>query len=211
MAIGDLFNVQVQYAIDSKELSCNFGYEQTAGATDSEVSQLLADAFVAAVKTALLGVWATDVKLQCVVVHPINATTAVSPGFWYAFVGDVGARSGNAIPAASAMVLKFLTSASDAKKNGRKFLSGISENELINGLFSGVLFGIAVDTLTAALEGVLFALSPNDQEFTPRVINRVSGGVPIVPPTGSDVTTVTHLVPVYSQLRRKTKRTGHPA
>jgi len=211
MAIGDLFNVQVQYAIDSKELSCNFGYEQTAGATDSEVSQLLGDAFVLAVKAALLAVWATDVKLQCVVVHPINAATAVSPGFIYAVAADVGSRSGTAIPAPSAMVLKFLTSAPDAKKNGRKFLAGLSESDLVNGLFAGGAFLALVATLETALKAILFAISPNDQEFTPRVINRVSGGVPIVPPTGSSVTDVTALAPVYSQIRRKTKRTASPA
>lgn len=211
MAIGDLFNVQVQYAIESRELSCNFGYEQTAGAADNEVPQILVDAFVAAIKANLLAVWASDVQLQCIISHPINAATAVRPGFYYAVVADVGGRGGTAIPAPSAMVLKFLTSASDAKKNGRKFLSGISESELVNGLFAGGVFLALVGALEGSLALGLTASGPDDQEFEPRVINRVSGGVPIVPPTASDVTTVTALSPVYQQIRRKTQRTSQTA
>lgn len=206
MAVGDLYEVTFQYAISSREFNCVFGYEMTAGTPHDEVCQHLAETYLASLTGVWLPVLATDVSLECVVARAITKDQAI-PGLSNFTEGVVGTGSGVAIPAVSAWVAKFITDNPLPIHNGRKFISGVPESFMLSGQISAAALGGPLTAWAAGHAGALTTLFGGDEDFDPVVINRRALGLPIIPPTGSIVTSVTPLPTIYQQRGRKTKRT----
>jgi len=206
MPIGSLYEVDFQYAIASREFISSFGYRMSAGADVPEVCQHLSDTWLGVHQFQLKACLATDVTLECVIARAITKDEAI-PGVNNFAAGSIGTGSGFALPAPSALVLKFLTDNLNPKHNGRKFLSGCPEGQLLAGGFSAAFLAGAVKALTDLLEAPFTVVVDGDETFDPVVINRVNAGLPIIPPTASNVTASVGLPTVYQQLGRKTKRT----
>jgi len=208
MAVGDLYELTQQLAIASKELSVCFGYEQVAGSDVFNVAEILASNY----NTVSITVWrdllAMDVTLQCTLCRRVAPSPAVPATVNYATAIN-GTNGQEAVPANSALVAKFVTDNPNAKHNGRKYIPGIADGFLVNGQWSGAFFlaGAWVQWVSFHTSNIT-AAGPDDQVFEPRVINRVSGGAPIVPPTGSAVTNIVPNTIVYQQRRRTTRRTA---
>jgi hypothetical protein len=207
MAVDDIFSLQVQVAIGSKELSCNFGYKQTAGDHDPNSTQYLADAYAVAAETVWRNILASDVTMQCIYVLPVS-NAIHTPGLHTFPSGIDGQESGEALPAISALVVKFLGTEAQEEKNGRKYLPGMPEARLNNGLFLAAFIDIPVAAWIAVHLAIVAAAGPNNQEWSPVIINRISGGNPIIPPTGNPVSDIIASPVVYQQRRRKTQRTA---
>lgn len=206
MPVGQIYEVELQYAIASRELSCKFGYKMTAGTPDANVCQNLADRFHSAISVTLQGMLATDCSLQCLVARSITKDDAI-PGYHYYAAGTIGTQSGFAIPSNSAMVMKFLTDNIKPVHNGRKYMAGIPELQLGNGQLKVLYLDGAVKNVTNLLDDQLVVVVGGDETFDPCVVNRVDTGIPIIPPTSSAVTSVMALPIIYQQRRRRTKRT----
>jgi len=206
MPVGELYEVTFQYAIESREFNSVFGYKMTAGTAIDEVCQNLAKEYATALQLAWQNVLATDVSLQCVIARAITANQAI-PGVINFDAGTSGLGSGNAIPAVSAAVAKFLTDNALARHNGRKYIAGIPEGFLVSGVLSAAVLAGVLDAWAVAHEANITVTVSGDEVFTPVVINRRANLLPIIPPTSSDVTTIVPLPTIYQQLGRKTKRT----
>jgi len=206
MAVGDLYEVTFQCAIRSREYNNVFGYEMTSGTIDALVCQHLSDQFM----MDLTGVWqavmSTDVTLECVIARAITKDQAI-PGVSNFSTGVVGTVASFAIPAVSAWVAKFITDNPLQIHNGRKFIPGMPESFLLNGAISAAALGGVIAAWATALAAILVVTIGGDEVFTPVVINRRALGLPIIPPTSSNVTAVLPSPTIYQQLIRKSKRT----
>jgi len=207
MAVGDLFHLQMQYAIDQREMANTFGYEQTSGNDDAEVAQLLVDAYDAATRTAWTDVAATDVTFQCVIARRVSPSAGI-PGFLFYDGSVVGTDAGLACPANSCPTMKFVQSEQSARHNGRKFLSVISEDRLTNGSVNAAFLAAEVEAWATAHEAVLTAAGGGGQQYTPVILRRASAGPPPVTWAGWSLDEIVVQGIMNTQRGRRTRRTG---
>lgn len=206
MAVNDLYHLQVQMAIASKELSITLGYKQDSGDADLDVPQKLVDGWDTALSQKLKDCLATDVKLQCIYATVIPPATG-APGLFVYASGQTGSRSGFAIPAFSALVVKKLGTDASQRKNGRFYLPGISESDVSDGTFTSGLLDTPVKAFLDQLKLDLNA-SGGNQIFKLVIVNRVQNGAPINPPTANTLDDLVSSPIIYTQLKRKTQRTS---
>lgn len=206
MAVNDIFSLRMELAIRGKELSVNMGYQQVGGSDAANVAVILMQNYVTGTQVLWTDILATDVTLQCVLVNRVAPSPSI-PGSGF-FSGVNGSDTGQALPAVSGPAAKWVTLSADAKDNGRKFIPGISEDRLVNGVLTDVFVTTKFQAWATGHGNQILAAAPDDQVFTPCVINRVDAGVPIVPPNAKLLDFVQVNGIINQQLRRKTPRTA---
>lgn len=205
MAIGDLYQLRVNYHLPDAQVSIGHGYEQSAGSNDKDTLQSAVDFWVANSLTFLRNCLAVDAEVDQVRMDQIEPGNEL-PGFDN-LVGLPGTVVGQALPSGSASVISWVTDAPNAKHNGRMYLAGISENEVDNGLISPAQSGLNI-LLSDELQTDLLTSLPQDAVFVPHVISRVLNGAPRVPPVGFEILSGVVRLPMFSQRRRITSRLG---
>lgn len=208
MAVGNVYNVQLQLLIDNRKCTIAVDYRQATGPNDPRVPETLANEFNITVVPDIVAALGNDVAFQCIYVRNQKSFGGVDPPFELALSGVVGGQATRSINSNSAAVLRQLTNAADQRHNGRIFLPGIPlgqvTDSVINDAFvTGTLQG-AIDAMSITLTSAI----PIAVDWEPVVIQRFAGGVPTVPPITHDVTEALALGVIYSQKRRRTKRTG---
>jgi len=206
MAINDIFYLEVQYAIESRELRNTFGYRMTAGTDVSDLAQILSNNYWIGTQVAWQDIAAVDVSFQCIVVYRVAPSPMIPNEQTLAPI--LGLDPGEALPANSSIVAKFITDATDPRNNGRKYLSLISELRLLDGQLEQTFMATKLNTWSIAHANDVVAAGPDDQTFEPVVINRVDNKVPVVPPQAFHVTSVVNTGVIQRQSNRTTKRTS---
>jgi len=205
MAIGDLYQLQVNYHLPDSEVSIALGYVQDAGTNDKDTMQSAVAFFQVNMLPALRNTLAVDCEVDQIRMDQVSVGNEI-PGF-VNLVGLPGTVLGQAIPSGGAAVVSWVTNAPNAKHNGRFYLAGVSEDEVSQGNLSAAQFalmGLLITALTAKLQTSL----PQTATFDLATISRVLDGVPRVPPVGFLVLSGIARSPLYSQRRRITDRLG---
>lgn len=137
MAVGDVYQVAVDYAVLGEHCVNVFGYRETTECTDDIPAGSLGRAF----EDALIDTWAAllsdQVQFSCIY------TRRVAPGPGVAFTvlstvaGDVASES---LPTTSALVISQYSALGGKSKRGRNYFAGLGESSQAGGkLESGVL------------------------------------------------------------------------
>lgn len=206
MAVGDIYDVVVQYSCQSRIFLCTLAYEQTVGDDVPDVAQILADSYISITDPEWVNILASDCEMQCVKTRKSFGFEQI-PGTAYYASGTVGTELGPSLPGSSALVIQFVTDNPLPRHNGRKFLGGLPEQRLISGILVGAYLTGPVTSWRSVHQATIQASGGNNQEFEPRVINRQAGGVPIIPPTVSNVVLLTANGFIRRQIRRRTRET----
>ena len=206
MAIDDVFSVNVQLSIRSKEMSINVAYLQTAGADKDNVAVGLAQQYASDTLSVWLDILATDVTLQCVNVYRVNPGPSIPGAVFYD--NQTGIDTGEALPSVTCPVAKWVTITADPRDNGRKFVPGISEDRVVNGVLTPAFVATEFAAWGTAHEAAIVAGAPFDTTFEPGVIQRIDAGIPVVPPELRLLDSIIVSGLLFQQLRRKTRRTA---
>lgn len=191
----------VQSRVQDKLCSFGIAYKFDGGLSNSSTSAL-ADQWWASIGAAYLGILAMDVTFEGLYVHCLEPNTALPhrlPG-----ISQSGTRPGNSNPANSCMVVTLQTDDPGAVRQGRIYISGISKNDLIEGVWDAAFLTGNVNTFIEMLDEPIAAGGGN---FTPQIVQRVIGGVPIPGNLLEVVNTRVVNIP-YTQRRRTTKQLG---
>jgi len=205
MAIGDLYVLRVNYHLPDAQVSIGHGYKQSAGVNDKDTLQSAVDFWVANSLTFLRNCLAADVEVDQVRMDQVEPGNEL-PGFDN-LVGLPGTVTGQALPSGSASVLSWVTDAPNSKHNGRMYIAGVSENEVVNGLLTAAQSAMQI-LLADELQTDLLTSLPQTAVFVPNVISRVLNGAPRVPPVGFEILSGVVRLPLFSQRRRITSRLG---
>lgn len=205
MATGDLYRLAFNINCDGEETTCVLGYLQTAGANDANTLELTCQDFIDD-KVPLLLDWlsssatVTRVKMDTVTDHQEVPGLIDMNGF----VGDVVVLP---LPAQMSCLIHFLSTAPNAKHNGRIYIAGLPFDDQNKGEIS--VAPLAVIQLFA--DELLVNLVPGGGQtaiFTPVVISRFEDGIKRVPPLGFTLLSVTAKKDMRQQRRRKTPHFG---
>lgn len=206
MAVGDTYEVVFQTQLEQRIFLNVFHFEQTVGADTPRVAEILAETFNLNVLATWITVVADAFSFQCVTARRVLPSPDI-PGVKFQLEDTTGFNAGDPLPAHNALVIKLLTDNTNPKHNGRIFVTGITENFMLNGLWDAIFLSTVVAALRAKLILTLVAAGPDDQEFKPVVLNKFDSGAPIIPPTTSNITGTTASGLVFRQKRRLTKQT----
>jgi len=205
MSVGDVFTVQVQYDNQGRKFTNNYAYRQTGGPDVPTIAERLAIAFNEDVIPDIQAALSAEVDIQCVYVLRVLPTAGIPHTL--ALTGISGTIVGASMPNDSPMVFKIQVTAASSKKNGRTYITGIPASAVTNGILNGAYLGGAAQDLATQLEAVIFPAVDVTQTFQPVVINRVALGIPLDPIQHSDVDIVIIRQDIFSQRRRRTRRT----
>lgn len=206
MAVGDTYELVWQTQMEQRVFMQTFHYEQTVGSDVPETAAALCRTF----STWMLGTWVLMVvdalQFQCVTARRVLPSPDV-PGVFFQPPDTKGAVAEDPLPAHNSVVVKLLTDNTNPKHNGRVFLNGLSEGDLDGGMYTALTMATKVANLRNRFDDTLVASGPDDQEWEPRVLNKFDSGVPIVPPTTSNIIGTSADALVYRQKRRLTRLT----
>lgn len=195
-----LFAVVVQYTINGNLLSTTFNYGCLSSVDPLESAKELKDEFESVVLPLLLACLSVEVTIEAIYVHSILKENALP---WVdQQSGTIGLVSGNAIPSNLAVVFQLRQTEEPSRHNGRLFISGLSEDTVVDGLVQGVFLTGELATLAAELITPLVDTALRTWYFV--VVRRVSGGLPVA----IEGLQVVQCVPTYalaSQRRRTTE------
>ena len=205
MAVGDLYKMTVSYTIPDSHVTVGFTFEQTTGTNDEGTLQSAVEFWVANVLILLRNVLSDLCQVDQVRMDPVTPNNEI-PGI-VQLNGLTGNESGQPLPAGSAAVLSYVTTAPNAKHNGRVYIGGISEDSVINGILTSPEFGRLV-LLGQGLTNTLPTSLPQTAEFELTTISRVLDGVDRPTPIGFLVESIIVRSEFFSQRRRVTNRLG---
>lgn len=202
MPLAEAFHALMQIRVDDK--LCGFGssWECTSGYNPATSASALANAFDTIVKPLLLATIASDVTYEGVLVSSVEPGTNLA--YRFAGASTAGDRPGEACPANTCAVITLQTTAPTAVRQGRCYISGISKSDLLNGTFDPALVAGALTGLANQLAN---DIAGSGQDFQPRIIQRIIGGVP-VGPNLLDISSFRVTSIPYTQRRRTTKQLG---
>lgn len=134
MAVGDVYQVAVDYVVRGEHCVNVFGFRETTECPDDIPAGSLGRAF----QDALIAAWAAllsdETQFACIY------TRRVSPGPGVAFtvlettVGDVASE---ALPTTSALVMSQYSALGGKSKRGRNYFAGLGESSQAGGSLEG--------------------------------------------------------------------------
>lgn len=206
MAVGDTYELTWQTQLEQRIFYNVFHYEQTIGSDVPETAEVLCRTFSAAMLAAWISATGTTFHFQCVTARRVLPGPDV-PGVLFQPPDTKGTQPGDPLPSHNTIVVKLLTDNPNPKHNGRLYINGQVELSLLNGMWEATYLATVFNGLHSLFTTTLVAAGPDDQEFEPRVLNKFAGGVPIVPPTTSNVIGTSASPLVFRQKRRATRQT----
>lgn len=194
-----IVNVVLFYNLTGNMLSCTLHYGcDTALAGDSP------DKFQTAWQTAVLAIWqdavSSDVSFQRIYTYAITAALA-RPGN-----DNLNAKAGTiaveAIPENTACVFQLRQDDVSSKNNGRVFISGLTEAQVVDGLVTTTAAGAELKDLADAL--LLEITDADGRKYKLVALQKSAAGAPITP-VGHTVSVITVTRALATQRRRKTE------
>jgi len=205
MAVGDLYQLRVDYTLPDSNVSIGLGFRQKAGTNGPATLRSAVDFFNANRLAAFLDVLSTEVEVDQIRMDLVSPGDEI-PGF-VNLVGIPGTRIGPPLPAGSAAVLSWITDAPNAKHNGRFYIAGIPEVDVVDGVLIAAIL-VDLGLLGTDWNQDLLTSLPEDAVFELITISRFVNGGPRILPIGFLVENFVIRVPMYSQRRRITRRLG---
>jgi len=205
MALNDLYNLTIFLSGPASSGSIVLGYRQNGGSNGPNTLQSACEFFVANQALVLRTALSTECTLREVQMHQVSVGNEI-PGI-ESTAGLVGTRVGNSLPWGAASVLTKITNAPNAKFNGRVFIPGISEDDVLDGIITSALATILIAVGVEILATVSTSL-PETATFAPVVISRFLDGIPRVPPVAFDILNVRVRTTMNQQRRRITRERG---
>ncbi len=205
MAIGDTYNVKVNYCTPQGEMSVSQAYKQTVGTNDKDTCTALASAVQTGWVAKLLLALASDVELDSITVQPESGVNEV-PGL-LSLNGSGGAIAGDPLPNNIAQIVSQLTDAPNSNANGRLFVAGVSELQMEDGLFNAAQTAL-MQTFADDIDDDITAVGGGSATFVPVIISRFLSGAPRVPHVAFNVLSCLARTQPRQQRRRTTRRKG---
>lgn len=205
MAVDDLYRVTAKYCTPAGPVSVSQAYKQITGTNAVDTLIDLVDKIRLGWVVKLMLALASDVEFDALEAQPQQGVNEV-PGYQN-YDGVMGGVMGNAGPNAVAQVVSLLTDAPNSNANGRMFVAGIQEGELLAGAFSAAQV-VLMQTFAADLADDVTSVGPGSATFRPVVISRFFESLPRGVPIGFDIINATAGLFPKQQRRRSTKRFG---
>jgi hypothetical protein len=185
MAINDLFILKINYQCVDAKCVCACAWRHATGPSLPDQAEDILTTFETAAKTKFLACLTSDVRLDNFTCYRVSPLPDL-PGFIFYDHTTVGARSGNSIPANTPMNFFLRTDAANYKHNGHIFISGIPITAVEENRLTGTFISTYANPLAAVLGNDL--VNTGGGHYAPVTLKRVVGGVKLVPPGYSSVT-----------------------
>lgn len=204
MAVGDLFSVRFKFNVATHPASFVLHYRMNDSYNDPGLDYC--GALDAALRTEMESpgfFLASDVTFEGWEIRKITGIPA-APALSQ-LANQVGARPGQALPLTKAVVVGLNQSTGGAKRNGRVYLPGISENDTAGNLMEGTQVMGFINTYFNAGVLVDTNFGGQDWEFS----MTVKEGIPASQgPRDWPVTSCSTRSIIYNQRRRVTNEWG---
>jgi len=203
MPLSTVFRVNVQTRVDDKLCSFGLHYDVISGSNPLTDASDLCDRVLIDIVGPLLDCLASDVTFEGLYATCVLAASAMPNRL----PGDSrpGNRTGTSCPANLAAVVSLQTSDPDAVRQGRVYVSGISKNDLSDGLWDPAFTAGQLTTFANALKAELAGAG---KTFAPIFLQKVVNGMPITPnPMAVTAVRVTRIP--FTQRRRTTRQLGY--
>ncbi len=206
MAKDDIYYVRVNLSTHDREHGFGLWYKENVAQTDDRSGRALATAWLAACQTPLLALLALDSRFESLFVDRRIPGPGV-PGKSISTAGG-GTVSGDALAILDAVVVTLEQSEYDPKRNGRIYISGVSEADVDAGKITSTFKTGALTTFVNAIRASISAASPDPGVWDLQVLTNRAPAIP--GPIGDPVPVTGHIIRdiVYRQKRRRTKTRG---
>lgn len=202
MAVEDFYTLQVHLRSQGGPYSFGQNYVMTAGTVGPDTLREACEAFETLAITLLQDCTADDCEIDQITMEPFGGIDEV-PGLL-----QLGTRPGllvgDALPNNVSGIIHQLTDAPSSRFNGRIFMAGIPESQILNTIFIATWVDPA-QLFATAIEGNLVVTGPPTATFQPGIISRHDAGVPREVPVIFDIVSNT-VKNVPRQQRRRTTR-----
>lgn len=205
MAINDLFTVQYRYLLSARVCTGIVAYRATFAEVLSTLSRSLDRAFNDEIVPLLQACWSNEVSIQSTYVLGVNPAGKI-PSYTYQ-TDDTGSIAAQAYPGDSPLVIKMITDAPNSRHNGRLYLSGFADTNVTAQVLNAAYLAGPLAALATALKGTIVDPDSASRIWQPVVLTREDLGIPIIPPTSFDVINTVTQNTIFSQRRRRTRRT----
>lgn len=158
MAVGDVYRVSVQTAIEHSVQSWGAHYEELDPASTDGDGDLLAEGWAAANTTAYKAILSVDTAFLNVRAWRVGNTGY--PGLHVSPTPNDGTVAGHSMPSNKALVFKLVQFAGAARFNGRIYVAGISEGSVETNSITSAFQSGAVATFITALLADVNAVGP---------------------------------------------------
>ncbi len=205
MAIDDLYRLKTQVRTAEGVMSFHMDYEMIDGVTTTQSLTLLCTDFINNKLDLYVLACSDDIEVdQCRCDALTNQVEL--PGF-VNLNNKEGVLLGESLPNNSAAVMKLITTAPNAKHNGRIFLPGTPEDTQADGTMTTGQQTLWNTFGTALLLDISLA-GPEDAVFSPRVVSFILNGAPRAAPVGFAILSATTSNRLRQQRRRGGRRQG---
>lgn len=202
MALPHVFRIVTQVRVDDRV--CTFG--TTWNCTNGY------DALLSA--AACTNAWSVDILPLLLAIMSEGATFEGLYGYgiqpnvnltnrWPAN-STPGDRSGDPVPSNLCAVVSLQVDDPTAERHGRAYIPGLSKDDLTTGIWTAAF---TAGALTDFAEALASPISADGQDFSPVVIQRISGGAPVGPNAMEVVSSRVTQIP-FTQRRRTSRQFG---
>ena len=233
MAVGEVYNLQLQYLVDARKCTFDLYYKQINSGAEAQITADLNLAFFTDVFPTIPLALSSQVEFQCLYSRHVTAGELPRPAFrgeyfpaWSPSIPDEfqfdpltgGSLGIDALPANSCAVAKLIQNSVTSKHNGRVYIAGIPEEEVqngqlntsyFNGAWKAMIDKFALQILTPPL-GTVF--DPVVLQASERILNPSPPpefiSLVVNPPNVHEVTEIRSNRRILTQRRRTTRKTG---
>ncbi len=205
MAVGDFFQTHLQLATQDRQWRIGYAYRQIAGGNPANLSEHVNSGWTAAFTMDIRAIFSDEVELQCLYTSKVRVAAGIPDTF--NFPAQAGLNPGAAMPNDSPFVIKVLTNSLTSKANGRQFISGYTDDVVIDGdldpvFVAGPLATYMTDIITNITSQLDLTIV-----FEPGVISRFFLGIKLPTPVFNLASFAVTDGFIKSQQRRRTRQT----
>ena len=207
MAVGNIYEAQINLNGPEGVWSFSFGYKQIDGANGPDTLERLALAMQPLFDPAFLNILGHNHVIESIEVAQVDTGDDI-PGI-AAFPDGIGNVQETALPDGAPLLVNWKTIAPNAKFNGKSYVSGVPVTYVTNGLITSN----ALPFIQTWVDGMIVDIQltgGENAEFTPVVISRYEDGVKRTQPIGYEIEFGSVNGAIKNQRRRRTKNKGIP-
>lgn len=208
--MAEFFHILVRTSVDDIVQKFGLYYEATAGGTGPRAAQSAATAWTNQCLAGLRACLAPEARVESVYCRKVDGTTVPA---WRGNLNNqvgTGAGGANSLSAQNCMLVNLRNGAGLLERPGRIFVSGVSDQELTDGVLRVAFITATVQPWADTLKSIAAGGSP-PWSGDLRVRRTVIAGIPQVPPVYVAVDSLDVTRELGTQHRRKGELTGYRA
>jgi len=148
MAVGDVYEVSVDYSVLGEHCVNVFKFRESVEETDDIPARNLALAFQAAAIADWAALLSEQVQFNCIYVRRISPTPSVA---YTVLLTDPGEVVSEAIPTTSAVLITWYSTVASKRGRGRNYFAGLPENAQAGGKLEGDVLAAWQDLATTLM------------------------------------------------------------